>query len=229
MSYKRQGSGECLLFLHGYNSSKESFFYQFQGISGYDLLAPDLAGFGRSELAAPYGVGDYVEWVKTFLDKLELSSVNIVAHSFGARVAIKLAANFPDRVKKLVIVGGAGLKKQSAKNSKKIKRYRQIKKFFPKFAERHFGSSDYRSLSPMKKESFKKIINEDLRGDAARIEAKTLLIYGENDRETPFEEEGVTFNKLIKNSRLVKTEGGHFCFSEHPLTFNELVGKFLTE
>ena len=79
------------------------------------------------------------------------------------------------------------------------------------------------------KESYKKIVNEDLRECAAKIKNKTLLVYGENDRVTPAEEEGKTFNRLIAESRLEIMAGGHFCFCDFPEEFNAKVKAFLKD
>lgn len=158
-----------------------------------------------------------------------MEDAHIIAHSFGARVAFKYLSE--NRTQgKLVVTGGAGLvKERSPKYMRRVKAYRRVKKLFPKFAERHFGSKEYRTLSPVMKESYKKIVNEDLKKCVSKTENKTLLIYGADDKVTPADEEGKIFNGLLRNSRLIICEGGHFCFSEYPEKFNMEVYKFLTE
>lgn len=232
MSYVRRGEGENVLLLHGYGSRKESFYYQIKFLSQYFCVtAPDFPGFGASEgIESAWAVADYAEWLKSFMGALKLNAPHIIAHSFGARVAIKLLSENAGLAKRIVLTGGAGLvKPRSPQYKRRVKAYRRIKKLFPKFAERHFGSEEYKKLSPVMKESYKKIVNEDLKSAAAKITNKTLLIYGEGDTVTPANEEGATFNSLIKNSTLQTMCGGHFCFSEHPQTFNDKVLNFLTE
>lgn len=164
------------------------------------------------------------------MDSAGLKCPHVLAHSFGARVALKLFSVEKGRVKKLVLTGGAGLvKPRTPQYMRRITRYRRVKKLFPKYAEKHFGSEDYKSLSPLMKKSFKKIVNEDLKACAAEISAPTLLIYGRDDTTTPVAEEGETFHSLIAGSTLEVMEGGHFCFSEHPKEFNFELFRFLTE
>ena len=79
------------------------------------------------------------------------------------------------------------------------------------------------------KESYKKIVNEDLREFAKKIPNKTLLVYGRDDTVTPANEEGETFSELIENSKLVTIDGGHFAFSEYPQNFNAIISQFLSE
>lgn len=175
-------------------------------------------------------MGDYAEWLKKFILAAGLKKPHIIAHSFGARVAIKLLSKNPDFCEKLIITGGAGLvKPRSPQYIRRVKRYRFIKKIFPRYAEKHFGSEEYKKLSPVMKESYKKIVNEDLKDFAAKIQNETLLIYGNADTVTPANEEGETFARLIKNSKLILTEGGHFTFSEHPQAFNNIISQFLSE
>lgn len=195
------------------------------------MTAPDFPGFGKSAPpSAAYSVGDYSRWLEEFVAAAGLVRPHILAHSFGARVALKYLDGRPERADKLILTGGAGLVKPRSRDYlRKVRRYRRVKKFFPKFAERHFGSEEYRALPPLMKESYKKIVNEDLKSCAARIRNRTLLVYGREDTVTPPAEEGETFFRLIQGSRLEIAEGGHFCFSQSPEPFNRLVYGFLKE
>lgn len=217
--------------LHGYGSKKESFYYQIEFLSRhYTVVVPDLPGFGASgALDEAWSVGDYACWLRGFMAAQGLDRPFLLAHSFGARVAFKLLASY-DAAEKLVITGGAGLvKPRSAAYMRRVTAYRRVKKFFPRWAEKRFGSEEYRSLSPLMKESYKKIVNEDLSDCAARVGCPTLLLYGASDRVTPPEEEGSAFHRLIGGSRLDLVRGGHFCFCEQPQAFNRKLYKFLSE
>ena len=81
----------------------------------------------------------------------------------------------------------------------------------------------------MMKESYKKIVNEDLRDAAQKITNPTYLLYGREESVTPPDEEGKIFNLLIAGSKLEIMDGGHFCFCEHPRQFNEKILTFLGE
>ena len=220
------------MLLHGYLSKKESFYFQIEFLSQhFKVIAPDLPGFGASApLEEAWSVGDYAEWLIRFLRAENSTHMHILAHSFGARVAFKALNIHPEIVDSLIITGGAGLvKPRSAEYLKKVKAYRRVKKIFPKFAEKHFGSAEYRSLSPLMRESYKKIVNEDLSACAAGIKCRTYLLYGKSDTVTPPAEEGQIFHNLISGSRFETMEGGHFCFSEYPDIFNQKIFNFLSE
>lgn len=232
MSVTQCGEGGDLLFLHGYLSCKESFYYQIKYFSKYyKVTAADFPAFGKSApIDYAWSVSDYADWLEKFMLAIGLKNCAVAAHSFGARVAFKLFSRKPELCSKLVITGGAGIVKPRSKAYiRRVKRYRLCKKLFPRFAERHFGSREYRSLSPVMKQSYKKIVNEDLRQCAAGISCPVLLIYGKDDEVTPVGEEGKIFNAIIKNSRLKVSEGGHFCFSQYPEAFNREMHGFLME
>lgn len=228
ISYIRRGEGEDLVFFHGYGASKECFLHQINYFSrGYTVTAFDFAGFGESHpLSYAYSVEDYADETEEFLFSLGIKRPLVVAHSFGGRVAVKMAGR-SDCFKRLLITGGAGIvKKRGAAYKLKIAAYRAAKKIVPSYADKKFGSEEYRSLSPVMRESFKKIVNEDLRRAAENIRAETLFVYGEKDKDTPVSY-GEIFKAAVKNSSLVVMKGcGHFAFLDDYCKFNMLAEEF---
>jgi pimeloyl-ACP methyl ester carboxylesterase len=218
-----------LVFLHGYLSSKEAFTAQIEYFSRfYRVTAFDFLGFGKSKpLTEPFSVSDYAAWTKEILALLQVQKPRVIAHSFGCRVVVKMAAQDSGVFDKILLTGPAGiLLHRGLAYRLKVKSYRLVKKFAPAFAERNFGSQEYRSLSPIMKESYKKIVNEDLRKDAARIKTPTLIVEGEQDKTTPLAEAQVYLQSL-QNGRLRGMQGGHFAFAEYPLAFNLIAEEFL--
>ena len=216
--------------MHGYLSCKESFSRQIEFFSkSYRVIAPDLTGFGENPpLNFPYSLDDYCNDVLKLLDELNIKKYNIIAHSFGARIAIKLAP-FDKRIDKIIITGGAGLKpKRSIKYYAKVYAYKFLKKIFKNKDFSSFGSDDYKRLNQIEKLSFKKIINEHLDEYLPLIHNKTLLIYGKKDTETPVYM-AKKFKKGIKNSKLYLLNGNHFCFISNHDTFNKIAFDFLKE
>ncbi len=218
-----------MLFLHGYLSSKEAFAAQIAYFSRFfRVTAIDFLGFGKSpKLTSPFSVGDYAAWTADVLDRLQVRTPHVVAHSFGCRVAVKMAANTPDRFDKIVLTGPAGIiLKRGFSYRAKVKAYRLVKKIAPKFAEKKFGSEEYRSLSPVMKESYKKIVNEDLREDAGKITRPVLLVQGEEDKTTPLAAAKI-YAERLRDCSLKRMQGGHFAFAEYPVQFNLITEEFL--
>jgi len=219
------------VFLHGYLSSKEAFSAQIAYFSRFfRVTAIDFLGFGQSAcLSLPFSVNDYAVWTQEVLSLLGVQKPHVIAHSFGCRVAVKLAANEPKFFDKILLTGAAGVVlKRGWKYRLKVKGYRLCKRFTPAFAEKHFGSAEYRTLSPIMKESYKKIVNEDLRADARKIENQVLLVQGMQDTVTPMKE-AEAYLACLSRGKLKGMSGGHFAFAENPTAFNLLAEEFLYE
>ena len=212
-------------------SNKESFSYQIAYFSRYyRVTAIDFLGFGNSgALTKAFSVEDYAVWTKAVLDTLGVTHPHVVAHSFGCRVAVKMAKTYPQFFDKMVLTGPAGVILPRGLGYKcKVGAYRFCKKFAPKFAEKHFGSKEYRQLSALMKESYKKIVNEDLRPDASCVNNSVLIIEGTMDKTTPMAE-AKAYLSAFPNARLVALQGGHFAFLDAPFVFNLLTEEFLYE
>ena len=217
--------------MHGYLASKESFSYQIAYFSKYyRVTAIDFLGFGQSEkLPFAYSVEDYAHWTKSVLEALSVDNPHVVAHSFGCRVAVKTASLYKGFWDKMVLTGPAGVILPRGFGYRcKVGAYRLCKKFAPHFAEKRFGTKEYRSLAPLMKESYKKIVNEDLRTDASCVANPVLIIEGTRDKTTTMAE-AKAYLAAFPNARLVTLQGGHFAFVDTPLPFNLLTEEFLYE
>ncbi len=229
VSFLQKGTGKDLVFLHGYLSSKEAFAAQTEYFSRfYRVTAVDFLGFGGSRyLTNAFSVGDYAAWTKEVLTLLGVETPHVIAHSFGCRVAVKLAGEDNTFFDKIVLTGPAGvILNRGFSYHAKVKAYRMIRKIFPRFAEKKFGSAEYRSLSLIMKESYKKIVNEDLREAASRVHNEVLLIEGEEDTTTPLKE-AQAYLQSFPNATLKGMQGGHFAFAEYPVQFNLITEEFL--
>jgi pimeloyl-ACP methyl ester carboxylesterase len=195
----------------------------------FEVFAPDLKGFGQNiPMAYPYSLDDYISDVCEYMYKNGITCPSVIAHSFGARIAIKASAGDKKLFNKLVLTGAAGLKpRKTFKKTLKKATFSILKKFVPKEKLKGFYSSDYQSLDVVMKQSFVKIINEHLDGKLEKVENQTLLVFGSNDKETPLYM-AKRLNKGIKNSRLIViNNAGHFCFIDKSAKFNVEVKEFL--
>ena len=176
----------------------------------------------------PYSLDDYIAELKEYIYAKGLKTPSVIAHSFGARIAIKAASESEGLFNRLVLTGAAGLKpKTTLKKTAKKTLFKILKTFISREKLTGFYSSDYNALSPVMKESFKKIIAEHLDDRLRFIQNPTLLVFGDNDKETPLYmaerlKRGIAGSKLI-----VIREAGHFCFIDKPNKFNMEVKEFL--
>ena len=229
LSYLQQGEGKDIVFLHGYLASKESFAPQIAYFSQkYRVTALDFPGFGGAEaLPAAWSVGDYADWTLCALAELGISFPHVIAHSFGGRVAVKCLSR-GDVFDRTVLVGCAGIvPPRTFSYHVRVKTYRFVKKIAPKFAEKKFGSEEYRQLSPLMRESYKKIVNEDLRGDAKQIARPVLFVNGTRDCAVPPASVKVYLSCVPESKVFWMEDCGHFAHLENPLAFNAAAEEFL--
>jgi pimeloyl-ACP methyl ester carboxylesterase len=125
IEYTWNGSGPSILTMHG-QSQDCNAVYEYNAFieAGFSVLTPSRPGYGKT----PASVGDSAEKAAEamvgLLDYLKIEKTNIVAVSGGGPTAIFLAANHPERVRKLVLV--SALSKPWQDNA----RYEAVKKFY---------------------------------------------------------------------------------------------------
>ena len=230
---------ETIVILHGWGSSAEKWLHIKQALQskGLNALVPDLPGFGKSVLPqTAWQVSDYVNWLKNFCDKQNISQFFLFGHSFGGRIAIKFAAQYPKKLKGLILCASAGIKPKrnffalaAAKIGKAIfslpllnKAYLFLRKvFYVKILRK----TDYFNVQGIMKEIFQNVINEDLIPYLSKIKTTTLILWGKQDKLTPVKD-AYLMHQQIKGSHLEVFDGvGHSLRRENP----ELLVKKITE
>ena len=143
----------------------------------------DFYGFGKTPHPDyPLTVKDYADGVLELMDKLNIEKATLVGHSFGGRVAIYIAAKYPEKVEKLVLVDSAGIKpRRGIKYRLKI----LLHKILKMFGKGLKGSKDYRALSPVMKKTFQNVVNYDETYLLSDITADTAIFWGDKDKDTP--------------------------------------------
>ena len=223
------GEGEPpALFLHGWGGDIHSLDIISTPVSKHRrVISLSLPGFGRSpEPDGSWGTWDYVGAVKEWLDKNGIQQVDVIAHSFGGRIAIGLSTRHPGLVNRLVLIASTGLKPyRSIRIRFKIFKARiygwlskcagkRISDWMRKRRER-LGSADWRSASPVMRSILSRTINENLEQEMARIESSTMLIFGAEDKDTT-PKSGESMSRNIPGSELILIPGaGHYCFLDN--------------
>jgi pimeloyl-ACP methyl ester carboxylesterase len=219
---------ETILILHGWGSRAANWQRVKEGLEdrGYRVLVPDLPGFGQN--TAPqesWAAENYLAWVSDFCERNNLSQFVLVGHSFGGGLAVRFTSSHPEKVKRLILIGA------------KIRRHKTIKYYLGlalaylgkivfsvpgisslqplgrKILYHFVGTSDYYKLETEKniimKETFKKVVGDDLTSYLSGIKAPTLIIWGKKDFFTPLED-AYFIKREIADSELEMIENeGH--------------------
>ena len=98
-----------VVFIHGAGLDHSWFGLQsrYFGYHGWNVLALDLPGHGRSAGPAFDNVGAMADWVMRAMDAAKVPKASVVGHSLGTLVAVECAARHPERVERLALIGTA--------------------------------------------------------------------------------------------------------------------------
>ncbi len=203
--------GAQLIWGHGWGHSGSSLVALAETLKPFaHSRLIDFPGFGNSPLpSTTWGTAEYADSVAAWLKSLDLPPVVWIGHSFGGRVGLQLAAQHGELLKGMVLIASAGLPRQKSllertKLAIKKTAFNAVRAVLPadtdlsRFRDR-MGSPDYRSAGTMRP-VLNRVIKEDLSEVAKAVGCPTLLLYGENDRETP-PEIGQRLSELIPHRR----------------------------
>ncbi|MHB8576043.1 MAG: alpha/beta fold hydrolase [Dehalococcoidia bacterium] len=236
VNYSRAGSGPPLIMLHGWANSGLTLEPLARALGEVcDTIVPDLPGHGRTEVPNDPGGWDtaaHVAFILNFMEKLKLERADFFGHSHGGRIASYLAATSPDRVGRLVLCDSAGLHERLSARTRLRRSWRRFAlRSAHRLAQRgllgsdgaerarqlseRWASADYRAAGAMRP-TLAKVLADDMEPLLPRIMAPTLIVWGEQDRETPPELAERT-HRLIAGSRLYVIPGaGHHPFQDQP-------------
>jgi pimeloyl-ACP methyl ester carboxylesterase len=202
-----------IVWAHGWGQNRDAFRALASSFSQYANVLVDFPGFGSAPPPPEsWGTAEYADLSADFLKSLgkPASSIIWVGHSFGCRVGLQLGSRHPGSVSSMCLIAAAGLKRkrsfaEAVKFQARIRMFKLAKMFASKEKieemRRKSGSADYQRAGAMRP-VFVRVVNEDLTDVARNVTCPTLLVFGENDTETP-PEMGERLSKLIPNSKLV--------------------------
>ena len=261
LHYHEAGDGPPLLLLHG-SGPGVSAWSNFRGnlaafAAGYRTLALDFPGFGVSASCDGSPLAAAAPAVTAFLDALGLESVAIVGNSMGGNVASQVAAAHPDRVSRLVTIGGVGTALFATSPSEGVKLLVQFVEdptrerlvtwmesmvFDPSILTEEFVELRWQVASkPEALADVKRMFNSKVLGmmrraplaapdqvaTLAKIKAPTLITWGRDDRVTPLDSMLVPM-RVIRNCELhVFPDCGHWAMIERKAEFERVTLEFL--
>ncbi len=221
------GQGKPLFILHGWGGKGESWLKTAEYLkNNFQIILIDLPGFGKTEFPKKaWNLDDYCQLVLALIKEFAFEKITLLGHSFGGRIAIKIAAEHPDKLEKLILVSAAGLRhKFNLKTmlaGAVVSTYKLFP-FFPRtyrlkrfFYEKLLRRRDYFKAEGIMKEIFKNTIEEDLLPLLSLIEVKTLIIWGKKDKITPIKD-AYLMQKKIAGSILKTLPSRHLPHKEVP-------------
>src|SRR5258705_6980780 len=247
-----------LVLIHGFASSTLFWRKVFEICTKacFRVIALDMFGHGYSSKSrfGEYTIDGQERYIMRLLDRLGIGSATIVGSSYGGAVAASCALDYPERVKRLVLVGavnnndplnfklmrifGARLVGDVVSplliGSRRLLRMRMERVYDPHAWFLDEKRVDARHL-PLRTAGAQRAIIRTVRGwdaeqisrDAHLISQPTLLLWGDNDPEIPLGD-AERLHAEVRGSRLIVYRNcGHLPHEEYPIGFTEVVSDFL--
>jgi 2-hydroxymuconate-semialdehyde hydrolase len=253
---EEDGAGEPVLLLHGSGpgvSAAANWRFTIPSLAarGLRVIAPDQLGFGRTVPPDDYEYS-FDRWVAHalgLLDELGLESVDLVGNSFGGAVALRIAARYPERVRRLVLMGSVGVPFRLTDGLDRAWGYNpsvdemadlmtifayDSSPFGRDLAEQRYLASiqdgadrRFASMFPAPRQRWVDALCTPF-SEIAEVRARTLLVHGLDDRVIPIETT-LTLARVLPDARAhLFSRCGHWTQLERTKEFNELVGAFLS-
>lgn len=251
--YEACGQGQSLLLLHGWAADSRIWSQQVEYFKNfYQVITVDLPGHGQSHWTE-VSLEDMAEDLDILLRALRVQAVSLMASSFGALVALKYFAVFPEKIRRLIFVGGLPRFAQSKEFPygvalPRIRKLReQVETDFPQILNVFFRSlftvQERRSLHWKWLAMFRPgndlpcqaalvrllrmIEKEDLTSVFLDMRMPVCLMTGRQDDICPPEALRYFQSRLPQARVLFFEDCGHFPFLSRPREFNQLLDEFL--
>jgi len=191
-------SDRHIVFLHGWGANRDSL----RGIaalfeSSHTVHLIDLPGFGDAPMPpTTWSTVEYTDLVQQYITTRIQAPSLLVGHSFGGRVSVRLAARHLAEIRAIVVMAAPGLPRPAMSRGwfrrwgiRSMRRVLRIAKPIVgasplEWHTRRYASKDYLAAGAMK-DGLVRTVNEDLTDCARRVACPVLLLWGEDDRETP--------------------------------------------
>ena len=237
VNYIRVGKGKPVFILHGWGDSSAGWrAFVAELAKHYEVVVPDLPGFGGTEMPREaWSVTNYAVFVRDFLKKIAVRPYAVIGHSNGGAIAVRGIGQGLFQPEKLVLLASAGVRSPHMNQGYRViaKVGKVVASPLPMRVRNKLRASLYAKagsdllVAEHMQETFKRIVRDDVRTDAAYISTPTLLVYGDTDTQTPLVI-GQELAAAIEGSTLQVLDGvGHFVHIDASGQVQKLVEDFL--
>lgn len=255
-NYHDIGKGAPVLLIHGSGPGVSAWANWRLPLATlgqqFRCLAPDMAGFGYSQVPAGYEFTRqaWLDQLVAFMDALGIEKAHVIGNSFGGSMALALAIAHPERVGRMVLMGSVGVPfdltdgldavwgyTPSLENMEAIMRifaYDQslvgddLVRMRFEASNRAGVQEAYAAMFPAPRQRWVEAMSH-AEADVRAIGHRVLMVHGRDDEVIPLET-SLTLNRWIDDSQLhIFGRCGHWTQIEHGAAFARLVSYFLGE
>lgn len=232
-----------LVMLHGWGSSVHSWENVAKELEKRNIktFIPDLPGFGETEEPpVPWGLYEYINFVHSFAQAMKFQKFTLSGHSFGGQIAIGYAAVHPQDLQKLILISAARIMRRKKLKVAIFQIFSKIGNCIfsvPPFAflrptvqkiwSRLSGEKDYYRASKLMRKTMKFVLRGEMRGELAKINMPTLVLWGEKDLVTPLADAKILHNEIEGSILHVFPDENHDLNIKIPEKLAAEIAKFL--
>ncbi|HYI14083.1 MAG TPA: alpha/beta hydrolase [Thermomicrobiales bacterium] len=229
LHYQRAGSGEPVILIHGLSASSRWWRHNVDALAEhFSVYTIDLLGFGRSRGRQPFVLSEAAMLLARWMGTIGIERAHIVGHSMGGYIAAQLAAEYPEKVARLVLVDAAVPLPRQSRLQHILRLGREMRYTPPQFL--HLLAMDAAIAGPRTVWSAaNQLMVADLESELGKISAPALLIWGEHDPLVPPAIADRLAELIPDVRRCVIPRSGHKPMLERPQPFNEAVIAFLSD
>ncbi len=251
LAYDDSGGGMPVVLLHGFPHDRSIWSAQLRGLSGQcRCIAPDLRGFGESDVAPPYSMDQYADDVALLLDALRIERAVIAGLSMGGYVTLAFWRRHAERVLALILADtrAPGDTAESAAKRRELaavakahggaavadamiagmigKRTRQR---HPELVTHIHGMLASAPTAGVIGALDALVARPDSTATLATIDVPTLIVVGEDDALTPVADARALHAGIADSALEILKGAGHLSNVERPAAFNHVAIEFLRE
>jgi len=230
-SFEYGGGDSTLLLLHGLSGSSRWWSRNVADLArDHRVLVPDLIGFGRSRRTRRLpGINEVARLLIDWLRAIEVPRISLVGHSMGGQISVHIATSAPQLLDRLVLVDSSGIPRPIS--GRALLRFATEVGPMWRWGDPSFLptiAGDALAAGPrVLLRAIHHLLLDDVRPLLPRIEAPTLLLWGERDSLVPIGD-AMHFRENIPGSRLAVLRGaGHNPMVDRPADFNRILRRFL--
>lgn len=243
----RAGHGQALVLVHGYLGGSSQWAAELQALSPHlDVIAPDLAGFGKSNhLVSPDHIGGHAQAVLDCLDGLGVERFHLLGHSMGGMVVQDMVRLAPERVGRLVLYATSALGMLPGRFETMARSRERLAQDGVQATARRISATwllereaspsapalmDLAALaSPQAAQAGLWAMERwDGREHLAHITQSTLVVWGDQDRSYQWPQIEALWHGIAGASLAVLPRCAHALHLENPVVFHRLLLDFLT-
>jgi pimeloyl-ACP methyl ester carboxylesterase len=225
--YRVAGAGEPVVLVHGLSGSSRWWVRNVPALaSSHRVYLLDLPGFGTlRRVRHRFVLSDVAAWLRAWMDALDMEQAHLVGHSMGGYIALRLAAEFPERVGRLVLVAPAGVPSGRSFIGQVLPLLVAVRYSTPRGIPLVLYDA-LRANPAVTWRAARDLMAQDVRRNL-KIRAPTLMVWGANDIIVPPTVAPLLRESIPHSRLLVLPRAGHNVMFDRPDAFNAAVLAFL--